>query len=137
MVDRARGFTLIELILTTVVVSGGFFGLLTTFDAANRGAIQGQAHQAAVYLAQERLEQMTADKYYRGYGYLVPGNYPASEAVTVGSHQYTRLITITEVSGTDLTTAVQGSGYKRVAVTVSWPGGATNQLTLETVMGQY
>lgn len=131
------GFTLIELVLTLVLISGGLFGLLATFDAANRGAVQGQVYQAALYLGQERLETMTADKRFRGYGYIVGANYPAAENVTVGAYQYTRLVSIREVSGADFTTAMADSGYKRIDVTLSWGVGPQNQLVLSAVLGNY
>lgn len=132
-----QGFTLVELVLTLTLISVGLFGLLTTFEAANRGAIQGQVHQAAIYLGQERLESITADKRFRGYGFIVAGNYPPTENVPVGTHRYTRILSIREVSGADLSTTMEDSGYKRIDVTVSWGVGIQNQIVLSMILGDY
>ncbi|MBI4366606.1 MAG: prepilin-type N-terminal cleavage/methylation domain-containing protein [Deltaproteobacteria bacterium] len=125
-----RAFTLIELILTMTIVSGGLFGLLATFDAASRGSVHGQVMQTALLLAQDQLERMTADKTHRGYNYIIAANYPASGTVTVGTHQYTRLVAIQEVQSADLATPQPGSGYKRIDVTIFWAAGAVNQVAL-------
>lgn len=132
-----RGFTLIELVLTIVVISAGLFGLMVLFDAASRGTVQSLGQQAAVYLAQERLEIITADKASRGYDYVVMSNYVPTEVVTLGTGQYTRLLTIQEVSSADLTTITPNSGYKWVAVAVAWGSGAENQIMLTMVLGRY
>ncbi|MBI2345927.1 MAG: hypothetical protein HYV03_03415 [Deltaproteobacteria bacterium] len=133
----SAAFTLVELILTMVVITAGLFGLLTVFEAANRGALYGQIAQAAVYLARERLEVITADKAYRGYDYIDAAHYPSAETVMLGEHPYTRLVNIAEVDPADLAAPLAASGYKRIDVAVSWGVGAANQVTLSAILGRY
>ena len=91
---------------------------------------------ASTWLARERLEQIIFDRSMRGYAYVVNVNYPASETLTGDFSPFTRATQILEVSSANLTTASNGSGYKRATVTISWTGGNSIQLeTLVTLWG--
>lgn len=70
-------------------------------------------------LANEKVEEILADKAFRGYNYIENNNYPAE---TLGDEfsRYTREIDIEEVSSSDYNSPHIGSGIKRVQVRVSW-----------------
>lgn len=135
---KAKGFTLIEAVITLVLISGGIVGILHLFQQNVRSANEMELTVAATYLAQERLEQMIQDKKYRGFAYTIAANYPASEDLTAqGYPGYTRTINILEVRENDLTSPAppSGSGYKRVTVAVQVAGGDT--VTLETILTEW
>lgn len=135
---KARGFTLIEAVITLVLISGGIVGILHLFQQNVRSANEMELTVAATYLAQERLEQMIQDKKYRGFAYTIAANYPASEDLAaLGYPGYTRTINILEVRDNNLTSPAPppGSGYKRVTVAVQVAGGDT--VTLETILTEW
>ncbi len=130
------GFTLIEAILTMTLLTGGILGVLTLFQNNVSEANKMEHTLIATYLAQERLEQIILDKKYRLYAYVTGANYAASENMaTQGFTGYTRTTNIVEVSASNLTTPQNGSGYKRVTVTVQPSGGET--VTLTTLVTQW
>lgn len=128
------GFTLVEVVLTIVVISIGLFGMMFLFDNVTRGAMEGDMNVAATYLARERMENVVFDKVYRGYDWVVNNRYPISESVSVNGQVYLRELSIGEVNKTDLTTAGAGSGFKRVNITVSWGTGAFQRITETTLI---
>jgi Tfp pilus assembly protein PilV len=134
---QARGFTLIEAVLTILIISIGLFAMMILFDNVTRSAMEGDFATTATYLARERLERMVFDKVYKGYNYIAAGNYPASEAVLIGSQSYTRLISILEVSKNNLSVGQTGSGFKRIDVSVRWGGGAEQRINETTLVTSY
>ncbi|MBI2092690.1 MAG: prepilin-type N-terminal cleavage/methylation domain-containing protein [Deltaproteobacteria bacterium] len=135
--NKNKGFTLIEAVLTIVIISSGLFGMMLLFDNITRGAIEGDMNITASYVAREKLEQMVFDKVYKGYDYVQNGNYNINEPVLVGNHNYTRQTNIYEVSKADLTTAEAGSGFKRIDMTVLWGSSATQKITESTLLTNY
>lgn len=134
--DR-RAFTLIELILTIVILAIGLFGVMIVFDNTTRAAMEADLKVTAVELGRERLEGIIADKVFRGYSYISLANYPAAESLTGTYDRYQRRLNIFEVSPQDLSTPVSGSGYKRIEVTVRWGERVTQQVGLSTVVAEY
>lgn len=134
---NSKGFTLIEAVLTIIIISVGLFAMMLLFDNVTRGAMEGDLATTSTYLVRERLERMVFDKVYRGYNYVVTNNYPASETVLVGNQSYTRQISILEVSKGNLSAGQAGSGYKRIDVTVTWGTGATQRVNEATLVTNY
>lgn len=135
---KAKGFSLIEAILTLVLVSGGILGILHLFEQNVRSANFMEQTASAAFLAQERLEQIVQDKEYQGFDTIISANYPASEDLTAqGFGGFTRTVSILEVNANDLTSPAPppGSGYKRITVTVSVTGG--EGVTLETLLTEW
>ena len=126
-----RGFTFIELTLAIVIISSALFGLLTLFQNVVTFGNDSEEYLVSSVLAQERLEEIVADKTNRGYNYIVNNNYP-QENLAVPFAGYIRTTTITEVRENDLITAQNNSGYKRVVVSVTPPGGTT--MTYQTLL---
>lgn len=121
------GFTMIESVLALLVFSIGVVGALAISQNMVISAAAGDYRVMAGQLASEKIEQIIADKTFKGYGTIVNGNYP-SEPMTGEFVMFTRTTQILEVSTSDYTTASAGSGMKRVTVTVSWTeyAGAKN-----------
>lgn len=130
------GFTLIEVVLTIVIISTGLFGMMILFDNVTKGAMEGDLNLSAVYLAREKLEQIVYDKVYKNYDNVIMSRYSSSENVSLNGNNYIRDLNIYEVDKSDLATPVTPpatSGFKRVDVTIRW-GTAANQRLTETTL---
>lgn len=137
MKRNSKGFTLVEVVLSIVIISIGLFGIMYLFDNVTRGALEADLNTTAIYLSRERMERMMADKVYNGYNYITSANYPASEAVSVGGYNYTRTLTINEVSKVDLSTLLPNSGFKRIDISISWGAGGNQTITESTIVTNY
>lgn len=131
------GFTLIEVLLTMVIISVGLFGLMVLYHNSARDVMEGDINLMAVYLARERMEKLVDDKVFHGYAYVVNDNYDTSADVTVGNHLFTRSFNIYEVTRDDLVTPEAATGYKRIDMTVSWGGGGGQNITISTLLADY
>lgn len=132
----SRGFTLIELILTVVVISVGLTGIMVIFENVTRGVTEADNVVVAGNLVREKLEQIVMAKWYSGYAAIVQASYP-SETFTGDLSKFTRSTTVQEVSKTDFSTAEVDSGYKRVAVTVTWGARPHQTITIPTILASY
>ncbi len=133
---QSTGVTLIELVLTIVVISFGLIGVMILFENATRGVMQADLNVMATNLAHEKLEQIILDKWRDGYASVIDSNYP-DENFQDEFSIFTRSTDIVEVSGSDLATPEADSGYKRVDVTVSWGGGSLQRISLPTLLASY
>lgn len=133
----APAFTLIEAIIAIVVLSVAVPSMFWALRDATVKRLEPAAHSRARWLANERLEQIIADRHSstRGYAYVVNANYPA-EASFTNFPGFTRSVSITETSA-NLSSA--GTGYKKVAVSVGFPNvrGGTSTLVVTTVVTDY
>ncbi len=133
---QRAGFTLVDTILMMLVVGIGVTGLMTYFISINRQTGNANNTIAAAVLAQERVDQVIADKMYRGYNWIVAASYP-NENLTGDFAGYTRTTQIREVNSADLTTNLPGSGLKRIDITVIWGAAAAERVVLTTLVTQY
>lgn len=134
---KKAGFTLIELVVVLIVLSLGLTTLLLMLRQATYNNTTSQYLTIACDLAQERIEQIISDRKnpLRGFSYIVNANYPAESPVTDFS-TYSRSVNIYYVDLGALNTPAAGStNYKRVAVTISGPGGG--DVTLVTLVTDY
>lgn len=130
---QTKGFTLIEAILTMLVLSGGLVWLMNAFQQDVGRSVETENVFVANSLAQERMERIIQDKALQGYAYTTSANYASPEDMTVeGFPGYTRTTTIQEINSADLVTPQSGSGYKRITVSVAVAGGST--VTLDTLL---
>lgn len=134
---KQRGFTLIECVLTIIIISVGLVAMMLLFDNVTRASMEGDMNIAATFLARERLEIVAFDKVYRGYGYVVNTSYPTSENVSIGGNNYVRELNIYEVAKGDLTTLQVNSGFKRIDCVVKWGNDATQRVTHSTLLTNY
>ena len=119
MSSNQTGFTLIELVLTVIIVGICFLSLVAVFSTSLVGSSDSEHTTIATFLAQEKMEQILADKNGRGYGYIVNSSYPAENPVP-GYPGYSRSVIIAEMSD-----------YKIVVVKVSHPESPDVELTTE------
>lgn len=134
------GFTLIEVIITLVVLSIAAIGVLTVFMTGMKGSADPLLVNQATHLAQEKMDQVIGDRMNpaRGYAYIIPANYPA-EAPVVGFPAFNRSAAVFCVTAADLNTSTGappcGSGYTHVTVTVT--NSFIGNVTAETVVANY
>lgn len=72
------GFTLVELVLVILVASVALLPLLSLFAQATADSVQPFLVTQAVFLAQEKIEEVLADAHApsRGFDYITGANYP-------------------------------------------------------------
>lgn len=144
--DR-QGFSLIETLLVIVLLAiiGG--AALLPLIHSLRGSADPLLMQQAVFLAQERLEQVVADRRDnvtpRGYAYATdPANYPA-EGPVAGYPNFGRSVEIACVAAADLNgpgsapapSCVGISNYARVTVRVT--NGEIGEVSVATLITNY
>jgi len=134
---RKKGFTLIEVVLTILIISIGLFGMMVMFDNVTRGAMESDMNVVATYLAREQIEKITYDKVYNGYAWVTLARYTTPENLTIGGSNLVRETSVYEVAKSDLLTAEGGSGFKRIDVTVSWGTGTDQRITEATLLADY
>ena len=139
---RMAGFTLIETIITLVVLSIAAVGVLSVFTVGTKGSANPLIADQAVQLAQEKMDTIIGDRENtaRGFAYIVPGNYPAENAATLGFPGFSRTTTIICVDpgslNTDNTFAPPcTSGYTHVTVTVA--NTLIGSVSVETIVTNY
>ena len=131
------GFTLIETILTTLLLGIGLMGSLNLLQSSANASLENDARVTASHLADEKIETIIGDKTFQGYDFITAANYPDESPLDDPYDSYTRSVTITEVDGSDLTTASAGSGIKKADVTVSWGESAYQSVTVSTIVTDY
>ncbi len=118
------GFTLIELIISIVILGIGLVGVVGCLTAALVSNQKASRTQLATAIAQDTIEDMRS----RGFGVIDYTNYPASQTVS-GLPQGSETVAITDAYGGD-------ARLKKVSVEVSWgsTNASTSRVRLETIV---
>ena len=146
---NSKGFTLIETIITLVVLSIATVGVLSVFTVGIKGSTNPLVAEQAVQLAQERMDTVIGDRMNapptgaRGFAWIVPGNYNAPPGVAVpGFSGFTRSESIYCVTAADLITSIGApggggcaSGYTHITVTVA--NALIGSVSVETIVANY
>ncbi len=134
------GFSLIEVIITLVVLSIAAVGVLSVFTTGMTGSADPLFQNQATHLVQEKMDRIIGDRMNpaRGYAYINPANYPA-ETPVAGFPAFNRSVAVFCVTAADLNTSTGappcGSGYTHVTVTVT--NSVIGNVTAETVVANY
>ncbi|HET9492009.1 MAG TPA: prepilin-type N-terminal cleavage/methylation domain-containing protein [Methylomirabilota bacterium] len=124
-----RGFTLVEVLIASAMSVVGLTAVAAGFQHALNSAEVGRLQTTALFLAEQRLEQVKAMALVDFDG-LTAGSFPG-EASVVGYPQYRRRV--------DFTPGPQGlTGAVRVQVTVEYQSMTTGprMVTLATVLSR-
>lgn len=110
MIRGARGFTLAEVLVATAILTIGLVAVATGFQYATSGVATGRGETAAVFLAEQRLEQLKAQAMTNFAAlaagaptteYCLSGNIGGGstncQATPVAGPSYTRTTTITDI----------------------------------------
>jgi len=117
---NAQGFTLVEVILATVVIGAAFMGMVYVLASTTMGNRTIDCTSTATLLARETMEQMTAKDF--GSAALAIGTTgPTSYGGNFARYSYQ--VDVGYVAAADLNTVVGGAtDYKRIVVTVTRTG---------------
>ena len=123
---KSKGFTLIETIITLVVLSIAAVGVLSVFTTGMKGSANPLIIGQATQLAQEKMDIIIGDRMNsaRGFAWITAAVSPYGvENPVTGFSDFNRSVNILCVTSADLNTATGGppcaSGYAHVAVTVT------------------
>lgn len=154
-----RGFSMIEVLISVVVLGFGLLALAALQTTVIRSSSETKAQTVALQLAKDKLEDLRSFQSLAGYLALSSGNDAVNDtAGDLGGVNFTRTWTVTRfgyapstssfISIATLTGATPATGaggvavtanneFKRVAVTVSWTdaNGAVQSIGLEDALG--
>lgn len=145
--SRSRGFSLIEVLVSVVVMSFGLLALAALQSALFKAGAESRAQSAALALATEKVEYFEGYRDRDEFQSFADGN---DASVTIDGIAYTRSWTIDRfaypeaggsfaaVADTGDTAAnhVENNEFKRIQVTVGWTDamGVGQQVALETAI---
>jgi prepilin-type N-terminal cleavage/methylation domain-containing protein len=125
------GFTLIESIMTLVVLSIAAIGVLTVFAVGMKGSADPLIMTQAIQLAQGEMDQVLGERASAGFASIATGS--CRSTMLAG---FTCSRTVSYVNTADLNAAVGGpTNYKHVTVTVARASFAG--INLDTVLANY
>jgi len=159
MKRNSRGFSMIEVMISVVVLGFGLMALAALQTSLIRSSAETKAQTIALQLAKDTLEDLRAYQTLAGYQAVNTGSDTVNDSSgSLGGVNYSRSWTVTRfgyqpsagafadiATLTGPTPATNGSGvaftanneYKRVAITVSWTdaNGTTQSIGLEDAIG--
>jgi len=127
---RQQGFTLLEVLVTIIILSIGLLGIAGLTTGVIRGNHFSKNVTSATAAAQTQLEAVKSG----GYALAVADNFPA-DTVSMGGMSFSRTTTITAIPPVSPATV---STMKTVSVTASWneSNNTARSVTLETILAQ-
>jgi type IV pilus assembly protein PilV len=127
VLNKMRGFTLIEVLVTALLLTVGLLGTLGLTTGVIRGNFFSKNITSATAIAESQLEAVQN----RGYVNATTTIFPASPVtVSMGNVNFTRTTTITNDSPT--------ANMKTISVTVTWAesNNAARSVSLQTILAQ-
>ena len=121
------GFTLIEVLVTLLILSVGLLGIAGLTAGIIRGDFFSKNITSATVIAQTQLEAVEN----KGYLNANTTNFPSSAAsVSMGGVNFSRTTTITDDS--------PATNMKTISVTVAWneANNAARSVSLQTILAQ-
>lgn len=135
MMTNERGMTLVEVLVAVAVITIGLTAVATGMQLGTAGIATGQQETTAVFLAEQRLEDIKAFALStaagQGFVNVIGANFPAEGYNTITSYGgYRRTVTITDPSAT-LKRVTVDVFYRPVAVASA---NAERQVTFSTTL---
>ncbi len=119
----AAGFSLLELILVIVLLGLASVPLLGSFNQVSLALQVTQDDQIGLQLAQEKAEQLLADRRHFGFTAASLAVGTGTTLLTAPYNRYSRKVTITAHTSATLNGCPPAAACKRVQVGVSVAGG--------------
>jgi len=110
---RRKGFTLIEVMMAVVILTGVILGMAHVTGKMLHTIATSDRSAAAMELVSDRLEQVSLDPNYED----LEDEYAGTETGFPSLPGYTRVTKIVRTG-----TSTKGPDYKRITVTVNGPG---------------
>jgi len=107
IINSEAGYSLIEMILVIIFLGVALIASMNMMSSSISGSMNIEIITDAVNLANEKMEQILADKRSKGYASIIQSNYPL-ETNPGNFTGFTRSVTVTSFST-----------YKQVVVTLS------------------
>jgi prepilin-type N-terminal cleavage/methylation domain-containing protein len=123
IISGERGFTLAEVLVAVVVILVGLVAIASGFQFGTSGVATGRGETTAVFLAEQRLEQIKTvamTNYYGGWPTGPSLNGVAPNNVTT---EFCQATNIGATSSNCQATALSGTSYTRVTTVTDNPGG--------------
>ncbi len=117
------GYSLIELIMVVIFVGVAFVATIGMMTGSMQRSADSEIVTRAIFLAEQKMEQIRSDKNSLGYHHLLNENYP-QEQDPEGYEGYLRTVTIQDFGA-----------YKEIHVTVSH--ASIKPVVLVTQMANY
>jgi type II secretory pathway pseudopilin PulG len=122
-----KGFTLVEALISILLIGIIFLGIVGAFEAGMKILLQSKARAAALFLANQRMEEIRNLPYndVGTVGGIPPGSIPQSEKKIVNNIEFTITTTIIYVDDPFDGLAPDDpipNDYKKAKVKISWPG---------------
>lgn len=126
----------IPLLIIISVVAIILFIAMLSLPRFMQHSLQADLTTTAVYLAQESLEGIIADKVAYGYRHVTAERY-LPESFSGDYSLYRRSTMIREVSPEDFMSSQMNSGYKRVDIRVEWGDQSDQAVEVSTLLTEY
>ncbi len=131
-VKNASGFSLIEIIITLVVLSIAAVGVLSVFTTGIKGSADPLILNQALSLAEEKMDEAIGLKRVGGFAAV---NNVAVTAFPAPFNGYT-WERVVECLDTTLNLAACPTEYERVTINIAWNAGA-DTISLVTLIANY
>ena len=136
-VSGEGGFSLIEIIITLVVLSIAAVGVLSVFTTGIKGSADPLILNQAISLAQEKMDEAIALK--KSGGFAAVGNAGAAFNAPYAAYNWVRAVECVTAADVNAPTGAPlpcVSGYAKATVTISWNVGA-DSVSLVTLIANY
>ena len=131
--EKTSGFSLVDAILGTVIISIGLMAGLIIMQNSTLNTLENDHGTMAAHLAKEKIEMMFADDQFKGFDYVVDANNYPNETLDGAYQGFTRKVVVQKV-GDDLVTPTEDSGLTKVTVTVSYGLG---EIAVSSLIADY
>ena len=128
--SQKKGFTLVEVLVAVFILAVGISAVLVIFPSGLRVARSSKMATVAVYLAQEKIEEIISQPY-------AGISSEAKQTLSSPFSAYSRKTEITcfDPNGELVPNCPDDTGIKEIKVTVSW-GIAGKEIELTTLIGR-
>jgi len=131
------GFTLIETIITLVVLSIAAVGVLSVFTSGMKGSANPLILSQATQLAQGEMDQVFGEKATNGFsaGTLVTGSPPCNSTILAGFFCTRTVCFVPAGNLNDQSNCAVATDYKHVTVTIAQP--VIGSVSVESLITNY
>ena len=134
---RARGFTLVELLVFIVMIAVAAVGLLMSMRYAMPRSTAGATNVQAVEVAQMRMELILAQKDTDMYQYMSDPCLGGTPVSTLCTNPLGFNVTVTGISSATAWTSLTPAAYKLITVTVKDSTNTTTLASMTSLVANY
>jgi MSHA pilin protein MshD len=132
---KMGGFSLIELIVTLVVLSIAAVGVLSVFTVGIKGSADRLILNQATQLAQGEVDQVLGEKRANGFAAIATGNPLPCNSTMLAGFACSRNIYDVDPGDLNNPAAAPPTNYKHVTVTITQP--VIGSVSMDTIIANY